>query len=376
MNSHASIIPKTWGSDDNGPRLVPPEDAVVFGANTNNASDDEVKQSVTVFPRSELEAILEDKVCGTNTSGSDKLGTFEEIDGTATEIPLCAFTHMVNNVPFALKRFGKFEIAEEDVGNAMEFLVRRIGDWYDAQKMKDAKRSSLKFFSYWVASLYTPTAAMVESKLVEADFTASKVKELVKEYQASQLESKQHVSHSAEVDKNTAVAPPSSDITNVSSQRGVLKTIQLSSVVHKEQVDVDALYNEIGTLKADLKVKNQQIHDLKLLLDAPLVLADEQTQHAATRNKLKKALDCHQHTGKCNFYAPPLGPTKEEREAAAAQASTAAKKAQLADRSAPLETRMAFADMALEAETKSHEVTKRKLKAVNESISNIFLEES
>jgi len=363
MNSHE--ISKTWDSEDGAPppHLLPLMDD---DETSRNAARNGTQQqsTTTLFPRWKLIEIVEDKVRGTNKSGINKLDMFKAINTATTDIPKHAFVHTVDNKDYALWRSNKFEIAEEDVQSTATCLFEsNIGDWYDAQKIKEAKQSIVKFFSYWFTSRYSPTAALVEFKLIEAGFTPSKVKELVNNHRKSQCEQEFESDNSAVLqsiqhNQNAAVVPSNSTNTND------------DELPSKELGDIDVL-----ALRMALKTTLQENSTLQSLLDAPFSLADEQKQHAATRSKLEKAMFLHEHTGKADFYAPPPGPTEKELEAAAAQALDAASAAQSADRSVPWETRLVLADAALAAEVNSHKLTKLKLEAVNQSIDFTILQE-
>jgi len=371
MNIHGTS--KTWDSEDGAPppQLLPIMDDETTRNAARNGTQQQQQSTTTLFPRWMLIEIVENKVRGTNNSGIKKLDTFKAINTATTDIPKHAFVHTVDNKEYALWRSNKFEIAEEDVQSTATCLFEsNIGDWYDAQKIKEAKQSIVKFFSYWFTSRYSPAAAMVEFKLIEAGFTPSKVKELVNNHRKSQYEQEfesdnSTVLQSIQHNQNAAVVPSNSTNTND------------DELPSKELGDIDVLALRMAlktTLQENSTLKSEN-STLKSLLDAPFSLADEQKQHAATRSKLQKALFFHEHTGKADFYAPPPGPTEKELEAAAAQAMDAASAAQSADRSVPWETRLALADAALAAEVNSHTLTKLKLELVNQSIDFTILQE-
>ena len=197
------------------------------------------KQVQTVFSRSTLKAIVEDKALQTEKSGLDQkeLSKFDIVDvtttTTTTKIPPSSFVHTVANGPtYALKQNHRFQIAAEDMGNAMASLLEdTILDWYDAEKIRSSKRSAMKFFALWAAKIYTPSSKSICAHLSQAGMTKEKVKTLVEEHIGEQTTARQARGILAKKEPSLCVKAACTGETKQEVHNGtepeVLKTISL-----------------------------------------------------------------------------------------------------------------------------------------------------
>jgi len=142
---------------------------------SDEKEEDPRKQGCSMNSREQLKKILRDKLKGTNTSGvtANKLDTYSPIRSNTpeTDIPVGAFTDEVDGIVYALKRFGKWEVAQEELEVMGTIARERVLDWYDEEKIKKSKKSKLEYFALWVSKNYSPNSATILSFLNNSGIT-------------------------------------------------------------------------------------------------------------------------------------------------------------------------------------------------------------